>query len=412
MRTVLGRNYLYQKPHLAVLQALIDAPGYLFFRPRQKFPDEVKKILVSRIDHLGDVFIASSILPHLKKAYPEAKLHFMAGEWAWSYLRSNANLDRVLVYNSLRHNRGGGFLKNAFKAIGGFVRNIWEMRKERYDLCIDLRAYPFNSIPLMTLGGGRFRVGFPTGGFGFLLNRRVPYRSGVHELEHMADILGSIGINVAAKDLFPSFALSKTAVKESSRILEGLGVAPGEQFALIHTGTGNPTKLWKREEWQKLVTSLAKGCGVKVVAYDTVYNDLKDCIRLPSLMSLDLFASVAKKASVFIGLDSLPAHLAASFSTPTVVVWCGINDSAQWRPVGRSVSVVNRAVDCAPCYRKNGCPEMDCMDISAADVAVEATRFLDIKRPPNVVPFNPAARGAKRVPGKRRQWKGKIRTDI
>lgn len=412
MRTVLGRNYLYQKPYLAVLQALVDAPGYLFFRPRKKYPAEVKKILVSRIDHLGDVFIASSILPHLKKAYPDAKLHFLAGEWAWSYLRSNTNLDRVLTYNSLRHNRGVGFLTSAFKALSGFIRNVWEMRKERYDLCIDLRAYPFNSIPLMTLGGGRFRVGFTTGGFGFLLNRRVPYRSGVHELEHMADVLGSIGLNVKAKDLRPEFNLSKTAVKESGRILEGLGVAPGEQFALVHTGSGNPSKFWKREEWQKLISSLSRGSGVKVVAYDTVYNDLKDCIRLPSLISLDLFASVAKNASVFIGLDSLPAHLAASFSTPTVVVWCGINDPEQWRPVGKQVSVVSRAVDCAPCYRKNGCPEMDCMEISAADVAVEAARYLNIQRPPNVVPFNPAARGTKRAAGKQKRWKGKMRSDI
>jgi len=412
MRTVLGRNYLYQKPYLAVLQALIDAPGYLLFKPRKKYPAEVKKILVSRIDHLGDVFIASSILPHLKKAYPDAKLHFMAGDWAWSYLRSNANLDRVLIYNSLRHNRGGGFLGNALKATGGFIRNIWEMRRERYDLCLDLRAYPFNAIPLMTLGGARFRVGFATGGFGFLLNRRVPYRSGVHELDHMADILGSIGIDVKAKDLKPELALSKTAVKEASRILEGLGVAPGEQFALIHTGTGNPSKLWKRDEWQKLATSIAKGCGVKVVAYDTVYNDLKDCVRLPSLISLDLFASVAKRASVFIGLDSLPAHLAASFSVPTVVVWCGINDADQWRPVGRTVSVVRKAVECAPCYRKTGCPEMDCMEITASDVAHEALKYLEIQRPPNVVPFNPAARGAKRAPGKRRQWKSKVRSDI
>ncbi|MBI5588698.1 MAG: glycosyltransferase family 9 protein [Deltaproteobacteria bacterium] len=409
----MGRNYLYQKPYLAVLQALIDAPGYLVFGSGKKFPAEVKKILVSRIDHLGDVFIASSILPHLKRAYPNASIHFMAGEWAWGYLRSNTFLDRVLIYNSFRLNRSGGLIKNAAKAFSGFVRNIWEMRKERYDLTIDLRAYPFNSIPLMFLGGGGYRVGFATGGFGFLLNRRVPYRSGVHEIEHLADILGSVGVNVSWTDLKPEFNLSKTSDKECTRILDGLGVAAGEPFVLIHTGSGNPSKLWKKEEWQKLVSSITRGCGVKVVAYDTVYNDLRDCIRLPSLISLDLFAAAAKKASVFIGLDSLPAHLAASFSTPTVVVWCGINDSNQWRPIGEHVSVVKRAVDCSPCFRKNGCPSMDCMDISAGDVAQDAVRFLDIQRPPNVVPFDPSTRvRGKREPKRRGQWKSKIRRDL
>lgn len=376
MRKVLGRDYLFQKPYLAVLQAFIDAPGYLVFRYNGTPPAEIKKILVSRIDHLGDVFIASSIVPHLRKKYPNARIDFMAGDWALSFLRSNAGLDRILTYNSLKLNRSGGLLKNIFQALGGFVRNVREMRRERYDLCMDLRAYPCNSIPLMFLGKGRYRVGFATGGFGFLLHKKVPYRYGVHETAHLADALGSIGINVSERELKPEFNLTMTSEKECARILDGLGVAPGEPFALIHTGSGNPSKFWKKDEWQKLISIITTEYGVKAVIYDTVYKDLNDCIKLPSSISLDLFAAAAKKASLFIGLDSLPAHLAASFSTPTVVIWCGINDSNQWRPIGGSVRVIKRDMDCSPCFRKNGCPTMDCMSISAQDVAKEAGRFL------------------------------------
>lgn len=412
MIKILGRDYLFRKRYLAVMQALIDAPGYLLFRSRKKTPAEVTRILVSRIDHLGDVFMASSVLPHLKKAFPKAKIHFMAGEWAWTLLRSNSDLSKVLTYNSARLNRSGGLLGNSFKAFYDFIRNVWEMRGVRYDLSIDLRAYPSNSIPLLFLGGGGYRVGFTTGGLGFLLNRRVPYRDGVHETEHLADILGSVGINVAGKDLKPEFTLTKTANKECSRILDGLGVAPGEPFVLINTVSGNPAKRWKRDEWQKLVTALAKGYGIKVVAYDTVYNDIKDCIKLPSLISLDLFASAAKKASVFIGLDSLPSHIAASFSTPTVVVWCGIDDPGQRRPVGPCVRVVKKAVDCSPCTRKNGCAAMDCMDMEAETVVREAARFIDIQRAPNVIPFNPAALSRKRAPGRRGKWRGRRQSDL
>lgn len=380
MRTVLGRNYLFQKPYYAKIQGLIDAPGYFFFRSARSIPKEVKSILVSRIDHLGDVFIASSILPHLKRAYPGAKIDFMAGEWAWGFLRPNPDISRILVYNSVRHNRSGGLLKNAIKALSGFIRNIREMRSSKYDLCIDLRAYPFNAIPLMYLGGGRYRAGFATGGFGFLLDKAVPYRTGVHESAHIRDLLASLGIEVPEGGLRPHFTPSKTAEKECAKILESLGVGSNEPFVLIHTGSGNPSKLWKRMEWQKLASSITREFGVKVVAYDAVYGDLKDCLKLPSLISLDLFAAAAKKASLFVGLDSLPAHLAASFSTPVVVVWCGINDPVQWRPLGDNVRVIKKPLPCSPCFLKKGCKNMECMDISAGDCMKDVSGFIELSK--------------------------------
>src|SRR3989304_8631354 len=129
MRKSVRTLYLFQKPYLAVIQLVIDAVGRLLFLPvrKRKMPTDVRKILVSRIDHLGDVFIASSILPHLKKAFPRASIHFMAGEWARGYLRSNPHIDSLLVYNSMKLNRNKGLLKNALSAITGFAANVREM---------------------------------------------------------------------------------------------------------------------------------------------------------------------------------------------------------------------------------------------------------------------------------------------
>ena len=384
MRKSVRTLYLFQKPYLAVIQWVIDAVGRLLFLPvrKRKMPTDVRKILVSRIDHLGDVFIASSILPHLKKAFPRASIHFMAGEWARGYLRSNPHIDSLLVYNSMKLNRNKGLLKNALSAVTGFAANVREMRSESYDLCIDLRAYPFNSILLLVLGGGKYRVGFSTGGFGFLLDNVIPYRTGVHEITHVKDALSSIGINVPESELRPEFVPTRSSVKETTRILEGLGIAEGEKFVLVHTGSGAPKKLWRKERWQELVKGIIRRYGIKVVLYDPTYGDsIKGCIKLPPLISFEQFAVVAKKASLFIGLDSLPAHLAASFGTPVVVLWCGINDFRQWKPVGEKVALVRKDVDCAPCFKKNGCAEMHCMDITADECMREAAMFLDPLRP-------------------------------
>lgn len=380
MRTVFGRDYLFQKPYWAWIQGLIDSMGYLVFRPARvgqgAVPENVKKILVSRIDHLGDVFIACSILPHLKKAYPGASIHFMAGDWARDYLGSNPDIDKVLVYNAAKLARSGGLIRKIFGEATSFITNIREMRSESYDLCIDMRAYPVNSIPLLYLGGGKFNTGFTTGGFGFLLDKAAPYRPGVHETFHIRDILEVLGIKVLDA-IKPEFQIQEKLLKEAETMLSGLGLKPGEPYVLIHTGAGARIKLWKKERWQEVIDSIRREFGLTPVVYDNVYGDLRDCIKLPGLLSFEGFAAVIKKARLFIGLDSLPGHLAASLFTPVIAIWCGVNDHNQWRPVGGQVSIIRKSLPCAPCFRKNGCAAMDCMDIGAEACVREMRKYLE-----------------------------------
>lgn len=368
MRKILNTLYLYQKPHWGRVQGIIDFFGF-FLRPSKdkKIPDDIKKILISRIDHLGDVFLASSVLPHLKKAHPHAEIHFLAGEWAEAYLRNNQYVDKILIYSSFKHNRTGGFFHKVLKAVSDFICTILVMRKQMYDLSVDLRAYPFNSIVLMYMGNIKFKVGFATGGFGFLLDRIIPYRINVHEVEHLQDALKQLGIVVEKGDIRPFYLIPDNADRKAEAVLCDAGLLYKESFILVHTGSGKPQKQWKGERWQELIEHINKNYGIRVVAYDDD-NILTSCLKLPPKLPLDLFASIARKAVLFIGHDSFPAHLAAAVDTPLVVIWCGINNHVQWRPLGNRTYLVRRELECSPCYKKNGCPTMDCMEISVGDV--------------------------------------------
>src|SRR3989338_8460819 len=97
---------------MAFLQGLVDSIGRVFFKPSGKNPGGVRKILASRIDHMGDVFLASSALPHLKKAYPEADIDFMAGSWSAPCLKDNPYVRRLVVHDAFKHNRRPGLFGN------------------------------------------------------------------------------------------------------------------------------------------------------------------------------------------------------------------------------------------------------------------------------------------------------------
>jgi ADP-heptose:LPS heptosyltransferase len=374
MITFFKRSYLFRKTYPAFIHGLIDAVGFYLFRGGRgrPLPSDVKRILVSRIDHLGDVFIAFSVLPHIKKAFPKAEIDFLAGSWANRLLSANPLVARHIAHDSFKLSRvNAGVLARAVKSFSSFTGNVKELRKSRYDICLDLRTFSSNSILLLFLGAGKFNAGFATGGWGFLLDRIIPYKDGVHEVSHMADALGALGIKTDAKKLRPEFPLRNTDLKEASVFLKQYAVSFDEPFALIHIASGLSAKLWRNDRWQELINILPERYGLKPVVCGAEESALTHCINLPALLKLNVFASLAKQASLFIGLDSFPAHLSASFGTPTAVIWCGVNDPVRWKPLGENTVVIRKGVDCSPCFLKDGCKTMKCMDISADDCVKE-----------------------------------------
>jgi 3-deoxy-D-manno-octulosonic-acid transferase/heptosyltransferase-1 len=282
------------------------------------------------------------------------------------------------VYNCILQNRSGSLWQRVTSHVASFLRTLKKIREERYDLGIDLRAYFGNSVPLLYISGVRYIVGYGTGGFGFLLDKEAPYRTGVHEVFHVADLLKSIGIAAEDEQIRPFYKVSVAAEEQARRILESKGVNLNESFIMIGPGTGNKKKEWKIQNWRTLTKRL-KIHGMKIVfcGGSDVNRTIKailsngdedGIVDMSGSIPLEVFAGVVEKASLVIGLDSFPCHLAAALRTPTVVLWSGINDAAQWRPYGTNVRIVKRDVPCAPCYRSKGCEYMTCMDISPEDV--------------------------------------------
>lgn len=380
MITFLGRQYLFHKRPWAVIIGLMDALGTLLFSLLGKNRElgEVRKILISRIDHLGDVLLATCALPHVKKVYPGAKIDFLVGEWSKDLLVNNSYVNEIIIYNNFSHNRSGSLWYRIKNDIVSFLRTSRKIRRKSYDLGIDLRAYFINSIPLLYFSGVKYIVGYGTGGFSFLLDREVSYRAGIHEVLHVVDLIRSIGIDVKDEEIHPLYKITPAAEELAKSVLESAGINSKEPFIMIHPGTADRKKEWNIRGWRTIIQCL-KAYGVKIVfcggPSDThtvraiLLNGNRDgVIDISGPLPLEVFAGVVKRASLVIGLDSFPCHLAATLGTPTIVLWSGINDPTQWKPYGNNVEVVREDLPCAPCYRSKGCERMTCMDISPEEV--------------------------------------------
>lgn len=372
----LGKN-LMNKPRRMAIQRLIDAAGSAVLRPlRRPFPD-IKSLLVVRTGATADVFLSTAILPHLRSAFPKADIRFMTGANAEACLKSNPYIDGVILCGRPATKGLAGVFGLFVSAGASFFKAIHRMRRAPFDLVIDLSTRPGYSIPALYSGRPRYMIGFSTAGCGFLLDKAVENRLGSHESERLSDMLGALGIGASRRIVKPEFTLSRAVELECRELLEDLGLSDREPFVLLHTGSGASNALWRKERWQEVVDKTRREYGLRAVVYDTVYGDIRGCIKLPALVSFEVLAAATKMAELFIGIEPLHAYLAASFGTPSVLIRSGINDGACIRPPGSSLSIVRKNLPCAPCLRKRGCPGMSCMEITSEECMMEVRGPLD-----------------------------------
>jgi len=147
---------------------------------------------------------------------------------------------------------------------------------------------------------------------------------------------------------FPALATATEQILRSvaARGIGGRGTPDGR--TLIHPGSGSPAKCWPLERFIELAGRLsAAGREVAFVAGEAELEKwpadavAKLAAAAPLEKPADLVSlyQLVRTASLFIGNDSGPGHLAGIVGVPTVVVF-GPGDPNSWKPLGPSVRVV------------------------------------------------------------------------
>jgi heptosyltransferase-2 len=385
-----------------VVFALIDALGWLVFAPfklclavaRQVTAShEVRTILVVQLDHLGDAVMSLGLLEALRERFPTARLHVLTSPWNDELFTSCVHIDHVHVMSVTRFSRRGGLAW-----LAELVRWGWRLRRHRFDLAIDVRGELPHAL-LLWLSGARRRIGWACGGGGFLLTDRVPYATGRHEVLARAAIAERLGISLAEVPP-PCLEPAEPALRWAEEQLAAAWASddkdrrPGPIIA-IHVGAGMPAKRWPAESWRELADCLIRRHGARIVLVGTRQDhELAEVVcgsdnagrdprplNLAGRLSLARLAAVLRRAELFLGADSGPAHVAAATGTPVLALFSGTNDPNQWRPWGREVAVVRHSPACSPCHRET-CPWADhpCMRaISPAMVADLAGKMLGLR---------------------------------
>jgi heptosyltransferase-1 len=141
-------------------------------------------------------------------------------------------------------------------------------------------------------------------------------------------------------------------------------VPAGTDFVVLLPGTNWASKQWPVERFAALVGPLKERFGFASVVAGAA-GDANLTRQIPAEFDLtgktDLRQIVAllERASLVVGNDTGPMHMAAALGIPLVTPY-GPTDPARTGPFGRPDSVVRLNLACSPCYSRT-CSHRSCM---------------------------------------------------
>src|SRR6185437_1078483 len=322
---------------------LLRGVGLVVGRPRKPVPDGRQRILVIRPDHLGDVLLTRPAIELLARALPDADLTVAVGPWGRPALGPRT-AHKALICPFPGFSRDPSSPFHRYRLLIHYARLL---RRQQYTMAIIARPDHWWGALLAALAGIPTRIGYATPETAPFLTLSLPPEPGRHAAAD-ALALARATIRYLGKewpaDDHPSLPASAGPKERTAaeRLLAAAGISD-QPLLVLQPGAGSPLKSWEPARLAAAGAALARELGARVVVSGSATEHglaQRVCDVLPegglnlagALRWSELEALLAR-ATLVVGLDSGPLHLAVAAGTPSVALF-GPADPAQFGPWG------------------------------------------------------------------------------
>jgi len=311
---------------------------------------DVRKIAVLRANAVGDFIFSLPALHALRAAYPNAEIAFLGRRWHLEFLSARPSpLDRLIAVPHSRGVNDGGpedpaALEEFFAA----------MRRERFDLALQIHGGGRNSNPFVQRLGARLTAGLKAPDAP-PLDRWIPYIYFQQEVLRYLEVVALVGARPVG--LEPRISVTERDLAEAQAAVP----AGSQPMAMLNPGAGDARRRWSVENFARVGDALSRA-GAQVVINGTpaecglvegVIGNMKTTAQnLCGRLGLGGLAGLLTRCRVAVSNDSGPLHLAGAVGTPTVgIYWCGnlINSGHLGR--ARHRPFASWRLDCPVCGR-------------------------------------------------------------
>jgi heptosyltransferase-3 len=323
----------------------------------------VRRVLVTKLRHHGDVLLASPVFTALKAHAPHLEVDALVYRETLPMLAHHPAITSLFSVDREWKRQG------VIAQLRQESRLLGSLRGRKYDLLVHLTEHPRGAWLRRALGI-RYAVA-PARHDASALWRNsfthfyaLPRGTRRHTVEINLDALRRTGIH--PEDAVKRLVLVPGAAAEAriDEVTRAHGLARGA-FIQLHPGSRWLFKCWPAARVAELIDRLAQE-GERLVLtgapdpreramIETILGRVSaPVVDLGGQLSLSELAALTGRAKAFVGVDSAPMHIAAAMGTPAVALF-GPSGEIEWGPwmAGHRI-VVSDVHPCRPCGN-DGC---------------------------------------------------------
>jgi ADP-heptose:LPS heptosyltransferase len=243
-------GYLIKKIFVPVV-FLIDFIGSVlfFWMKMRNAPKKINKALFVRLEHIGDMVLATPVFETFKKNNPKVEVTVLCRELTVPIIENNPYVDKIITYEA------PWFINR-----GGKKRSLWslgnELRAKKFDIVFEMHGDPRNNLLVFLTDA--YSIGYGCRGGGFFLNKIMGYDKNKYIiLQNLSLIKNFSKKQYQNTKIF----ITKRQEKEAMKIMRKYGLEKGD-FIIISPRSGREEKDLTDSETENFIN---KNKGTKII---------------------------------------------------------------------------------------------------------------------------------------------------
>ncbi len=351
---------------------------------------QIRRLLIVRLGSMGDIVHTLPAAWLLRAALPQTLIGWIVEE-QWTELlcaaaepRSGPRSPRRPLVDNLHVVDTKSWRKHPL-SIGTFEQAataLSELRGQRYDVAVDFQG-AVRSALLARLSAAPVIYGFrqPRETVATMFYMRLVIAAAGHVAEQNLSLAKAV---LGASPSLPSieFPCDSGAEKQCQTWLESRSI---RNFVLLNPGAGWGAKQWPPERYGRLAQGLAETGLTPVVNVGPGEEKLARAVEEAGggaahtlACSLSELIALTRRATLFVGGDTGPMHLAAALGIPVVAIF-GPTSPDRNGPY-RTASIVLRSPSSETSYTRRREPERGLLEIRVEDVLAASQKLLGQRR--------------------------------
>lgn len=347
----------------------------LYPRPKNFEKVRVKKVLIIRLDRIGDLILSSPLFRAVGENLPEAEISILINSYTKDIIIHNYWIDEILAFGEL----------SAFDILK-------EVRKRKFDLVLVLHDTFLGNMAAL-VSGASYIIGYDSNYSNFIMTHHI--KDGVYintrsYVETNLDFARFLNFEINSKDI--EISITERGEDSAEKFFCKYSLQNNQFVVCIHPGSWMPYIRWKKEGFAQVSDRLIREKNAKVILIGNhkerkLIQEIVSFMEERPIVAIGLepteLISLIKRCSLFIGNSTGPMHIAAGLNIPVVAIFGNIHphDSyKRWGPWGRGHIVVSKDLNCKKCH-PGDCKTFDCMKlITVEDVLCAVDKQLERMR--------------------------------